>query len=132
MTLGDRIVIMKDGVIQQIGTPGEVFDHPHNMFVGGFIGSPQMKMIHGCELVVAAGRYFLRVFGVDYLLPEDFQDGLFKKQIGGRRVVAGIRAEDISLAVDDAAPYALSKIDVTEAMGAEMIVHMSVMGSIWL
>ena len=56
MTLGDRIVIMKDGVIQQIGTPQEVFNHPANLFVAGFIGMPQMNF-YNAELVQEDGRY---------------------------------------------------------------------------
>ena len=56
MTLGDRIVIMKDGFIQQIGTPQEVFDHPANVFVAGFIGMPQMNFFEG-QLVAEDGKY---------------------------------------------------------------------------
>ena len=60
MTLGDRIVIMKDGFIQQIGTPQEVFDQPANLFVAGFIGSPQMNFFDG-ELEKKDGKYQLKV-----------------------------------------------------------------------
>ena len=60
MTLGDRIVIMKDGYIQQIGTPQEVFDHPANVFVAGFIGMPQMNFFEG-QLVADGGTYAVQV-----------------------------------------------------------------------
>ena len=55
MTLGDRIVIMKDGIVQQVGTPQEVFDHPANIFVAGFIGMPQMNMFDA-KLVEQSGK----------------------------------------------------------------------------
>jgi multiple sugar transport system ATP-binding protein len=58
MTLGDRIVVMKDGYIQQIGTPQEVFDHPANLFVSGFIGTPQMNYFDA-ELVNREGNYYV-------------------------------------------------------------------------
>ena len=68
MTLGDRIVIMKDGFIQQIGTPQEVFMHPANIFVAGFIGVPQMNFFHGCRLSKKDGGYAATLLGKDYAL----------------------------------------------------------------
>ncbi|MBQ1522725.1 MAG: ATP-binding cassette domain-containing protein, partial [Erysipelotrichaceae bacterium] len=62
MTLGDRIVVMKDGVVQQIGTPQEVFDNPVNSFVGGFIGTPQMNFIEG-ELIRENDDYYIEIHG---------------------------------------------------------------------
>ncbi len=63
MTLGDRIVIMKDGHIQQVGTPQEVFNHPANLFVAGFIGTPQMNFFENCQLTKTADSYTLTVMG---------------------------------------------------------------------
>ena len=63
MTLGDRIVIMKDGIVQQVGTPQEVFDHPANIFVAGFIGMPQMNMFDA-KLVEQSGKYSVELGGV--------------------------------------------------------------------
>ncbi|MBR2067708.1 MAG: ATP-binding cassette domain-containing protein, partial [Solobacterium sp.] len=63
MTLGDRIVIMKDGFIQQIGTPQEVFNHPYNLFVSTFIGTPQMNLFHDAELVKENGKYAVKLGG---------------------------------------------------------------------
>ena len=68
MTLGDRIVIMKDGVIQQIGTPQEVFNHPANLFVAGFIGMPQMNF-YDAELVLEDGQYAVVLDGAKVTLP---------------------------------------------------------------
>ena len=70
MTLGDRIVIMKDGVIQQIGTPQEVFNHPANLFVAGFIGMPQMNF-YDAELVLEDGQYAVVLDGAKVTLPEE-------------------------------------------------------------
>ena len=72
MTLGDRIVIMKDGVIQQIGTPQEVFNHPANLFVAGFIGMPQMNF-YDAELVLEDGQYAVVLDGAKVTLPEEKQ-----------------------------------------------------------
>ena len=62
MTLGDRIVIMKDGFVQQVGTPQEVFDHPANIFVAGFIGMPQMNFFDA-KLETNGGKYFVSAGG---------------------------------------------------------------------
>ena len=63
MTLGDRIVIMRDGFIQQIGTPQEVFDHPANLFVAGFIGTPQMNFFDA-KLEKSGETYYVNTCGV--------------------------------------------------------------------
>ena len=63
MTLGDRIVIMRDGFIQQIGTPQEVFNHPANLFVAGFIGTPQMNFFEDCQLTKSGDAYSVTVMG---------------------------------------------------------------------
>lgn len=70
MTLGDRIVIMKDGIVQQVGTPQEVFDHPANIFVAGFIGMPQMNMFDA-KLVEQSGKYSVELGGVSIILSEE-------------------------------------------------------------
>ena len=75
MTLGDRIVIMKDGFIQQIGTPQEVFDHPYNLFVAGFIGSPMMNMFEA-NLVKKDGKYAVEMCGYTAILSDEKQAAL--------------------------------------------------------
>ena len=72
MTLGDRIVIMKDGIVQQVGTPQEVFDHPANIFVAGFIGMPQMNMFDA-KLIEQSGKYSVELGGVSIILSEEKQ-----------------------------------------------------------
>ena len=74
MTLGDRIVIMRDGFIQQIGTPQEVFNHPANLFVAGFIGTPQMNLFDAA-LSKKGDKYVATILGRDFELPEAKQAG---------------------------------------------------------
>lgn len=80
MTLGDRIVIMKDGVIQQVGTPQEVFDHPANLFVAGFIGMPRMNQFDA-ELIKKDGKYAVQIEGLTVVLSEDKQQRLMEKNV---------------------------------------------------
>ena len=127
MTLGDRIVIMKDGFIQQIGTPQQVFDCPSNLFVAGFIGTPQMNFIN-CVLEKKGEDYYI-TFGSNSLkLPAEKAANPVLKDYVGKEVVAGIRPECIH---DDAASLkAMSDaviecdVEVTELMGAEIYLYL--------
>ncbi len=76
MTLGDRIVIMKDGFIQRIGTPQEVFNHPANTFVAGFIGVPQMNFFNDAKLTLENGRYAVEILDHSFGLEEKQQQAL--------------------------------------------------------
>ena len=97
MTLGDRIVIMKDGIVQQVGTPQEVFDHPANIFVAGFIGMPQMNMFDA-KLVEQSGKYSVELGGVSIILSEEKQAALAKNNVKSQEITLGIRPEHIALA----------------------------------
>ena len=118
MTLGDRIVVMKDGYIQQIGTPQEVFTHPANMFVAGFIGTPQMNFFDA-KITKKSENYVITVHGADFVLPEDKQKTLRMMDHIPENVVAGVRPVHISLA-DEGIP---AVIDVSELMGSELHLH---------
>ena len=125
MTLGDRIVIMRDGFIQQIGTPQQVFDHPANLFVAGFIGTPQMNFFDA-KLEKDGNGYYVTVAGVRMELPADKQDVLKKKNVSAQNVTLGIRPDHITLC-DANAPHALSAtVDVTELMGATIHMHVNI------
>ena len=127
MTLGDRIVIMKDGFIQQIGTPQEVFDHPSNLFVAGFIGMPQMNFFDA-KLEKDAKGYYVTVAGARMELPEDKQSILNSKNTAPQSITLGIRPDHIMLCEANA-PHALSAtVDVTELMGATIHMHVNVAG----
>ena len=125
MTLGDRIVIMKDGFIQQIGTPQEVFDHPANLFVAGFIGTPQMNFFDA-ELVGRDGHYAVVLDGMTVELSENKQQRLAAKGVAGQHVTLGVRPQHISLQCESGSVKA--RMDVFEMMGSEIHLHANVNG----
>ena len=126
MTLGDRIVIMKDGEVQQIGTPQEVFNHPVNEFVAGFIGMPQMNMFDG-EVVKTDDGYKVRVGEAELALSEDKQKRLAENSVGSQKALIGCRPEHITL---DETPCAMIEgtVDVSEMMGSAVHLHINVDG----
>ena len=121
MTLGDRIVIMKDGFIQQVGTPTEVFEHPVNLFVAGFIGAPQMNTFR-TELVRENGKYYVMPLGSRIEVDGETGENLAAKAVDGRSVVLGVRPEHITLS--QPGPHAIPcTIIVNEMMGSELHIH---------
>lgn len=132
MTLGDRIVIMKDGKIMQVGTPQEVFNAPANAFVAGFIGMPQMNMFDGTA-AKKGESFVLETAAGDIVLPQRAQDAL--KAAGRERVelLAGIRPEHIELVKADEKDAIKGVIDVSEMMGSEVHLHItSALGNVVL
>ncbi len=126
MTLGDRIVIMRDGFIQQIGTPQEVFNHPENLFVAGFIGSPQMNFFHDAKLIRKGDKYYASVMGADIELPEDKQKILKDQNAAERDIIVGVRPVHVQIGKEgDIA----ANVDVTEMMGSELHLHMNANGT---
>lgn len=115
MTLGDRIVIMKDGFIQQIGTPQEVFDHPANLFAADFIGTPQMNFFDA-ELQREGDRYSVILGGITVELSLEKSADLTKKGISGQPVTLGARPNHIMLGKGEGG-YILAKVDVFEMIG---------------
>ena len=121
MTLGDRIVIMKDGFIQQVGTPTEVFEHPVNLFVAGFIGAPQMNTFR-TELVRENGKYYVTPLGSRIEVDGETGENLAAKAVDGRSVVLGVRPEHTTLS--QPGPHAIPcTIIVNEMMGSELHIH---------
>ncbi len=123
MTLGDRIVIMKDGFIQQIGTPQEVFNHPYNLFVAGFIGTPQMNLFDA-KLVKQNGKYAVKLANLTVELSEDKQKALAANNVAEQGITLSVRPEHISLestGID-------AKVDVSEMMGSSVHLHVNAMG----
>ena len=124
MTMGTRIVVMKDGVIQQNDAPLTLYHQPNNLFVAGFLGSPPMNFIHGrlaAEPKVEGGLLFRENDGVITLpLRERERPGL--AAYVGRELIAGIRPEDLELASAERGPGQASfqaVVDMVEPMGAE-------------
>ena len=119
MTLGDRIVIMKDGYVNQVGTPQEVFNKPVNLFVAGFIGMPVMNFFDGCKLLKEDGVYYAEIRGVKFKLSEFQQKALTQNGQEPCDIVAGIRPQHIS--VGDGQLEAT--IEVSEMLGSEYNLH---------
>ena len=123
MTLGDRIVIMKDGFIQQIGTPQEAFDHPENLFVAGFIGTPQMNFFNA-ELMRSGDAYYVRLGGADFAISEEKQAALREKNVAPQTVTMGVRPEHIMLCAPSAPEsHIKAEVDVSEMMGSSIHLH---------
>ena len=125
MTLGDRIVIMKDGVIQQVGTPQEMFDHPANLFVAGFIGMPRMNLFDA-ELLKKDGKYFVSVGGIKVELSEEKQARLTANNVASQEITLGVRPEHLSL---EGKNMLEGSVDVYEMMGSEIHYHASFGGN---
>lgn len=124
MTLGDRIVIMKDGVVQQVGTPQELFDHPINLFVAGFIGMPRMNLFDA-DLIKVDGKYAVKLNDVTVVLDEEKQERLAAKQVEEQAVTLGVRPEHLTLE-DKGEPMIHGVVDVYEMMGSEIHYHVTV------
>ena len=123
MTLGDRIVVMKDGFIQQIGTPQEVFSHPANLFVAGFIGMPVMNFFDA-ELTEENGRYFVELGGLRTELSAEKEARLKARGVRSQSVTLGVRPEHVDLADEGAA----ATVDVSEMMGSSVHLHLTAQG----
>ena len=123
MTLGDRIVIMRDGWIMQIGTPQEVFDHPANVFVAGFIGMPQMNFFDA-ELVQTGNGYKVQCNGTEMALSQRIQDALAAKGYDSRKVILGCRPEHMIMKAAGSDTMEAT-VDVSEMMGSEIHLHVS-------
>ena len=122
MTLGDRIVIMKDGFVQQVGTPTEVFDMPDNLFVAEFIGAPKMNTFK-TQLVYEDGKYYVTPYGSKIEVTGAKAEMLKAKGITSRDIILGIRPEHFVLSNKDDSAAIPCKITVNEMMGSELHLH---------
>ena len=120
MTLGDRIVIMKDGYIQQIGTPQEVFNHPANLFVAGFIGMPVMNFFDA-ELKREGDRYFVELAGYRVELSPEKEERLLKNGVQSQPITLGVRPEHTEVSEDGVE----ARVDVSEMMGSSVHLHVT-------
>jgi multiple sugar transport system ATP-binding protein len=130
MTMGDRVAVMRKGEIQQVASPQDLYDHPVNLFVGGFIGSPAMNMVEA-TLARANGSLAVEAGGQRIALEEEAVSARpALKNFEGRKVVLGIRPEDLedaALATDVPADRRLrGKVELREALGSEIMVHFTV------
>jgi len=135
MTLGDRVVVMNKGVIQQIGTPKEVFDHPANKFVAGFVGTPPMNFFdvtierEGSDLIVKGSDFSLK-------LPKDYSKILEQANVVSKQVILGIRPKDIFPkeelieSLKENVQMIKAPIDFVELMGSETFLHFRLNGTL--
>ena len=131
MTMGTRIVVMKDGIVQQVDAPMNLYLKPVNMFVAGFIGSPQMNFVEG-KLTEKNGGVYFEFEDASIRIPDGKATAEEVKAHIGKEVVMGIRPEDIN---DDEASVSLNAennvdafVDVTEMMGAETYLYLKIAG----
>ena len=127
MTLGDRIVIMKDGYIQQVGPPTQVFDMPLNLFVAEFIGAPKMNTFK-TRLVREGDKYYVTPYGAKIEVTGDKANKLAAKGVDSRDIVLGVRPEHITLANKNDPAAIACTIQVNEMMGSELHLHVVVDG----
>ncbi len=131
MTLGDRIVIMKEGYVQQVGTPQEVFHHPANLFVAGFIGTPQMNFFDA-RLLREGDRYSVELGGdgptgtLRVRLSPEKEARLLANQVESRDITLGVRPEHILLS--EGAEAVSTSVEVAEMMGSAVHIHVSAWG----
>ena len=125
MTLGDRIVVMKDGFIQQIGTPQEVFDKPSNQFVAGFIGTPQMNFF---QAILKEEHGHFQVDFDGFKVPVVDEDNRMMKAKGVKPgyIILGLRPDSLSLVESDESPTA--HVGVVEMMGTNVHLHLEYQG----
>ncbi len=126
MTLGDRIVVMKDGVIQQIDTPNTVYNRPINKFVAGFIGDPPMNFLEG-RVIKKEGKFYFDEGNFKVKIVEGMHEVI--KDYVDNRIIMGIRSEDIydKLFVSEAPPENIVTLtcEVVEHLGSAVYIHLN-------
>jgi multiple sugar transport system ATP-binding protein len=127
MTMGDRIVVMKDGIVQQVGSPLEIYNHPANRFVAGFIGSPAMNFVP-CRLVEEDARYFIDSGDYKIAIPDFLSSKL--SAVKGNEFIFGIRPEHLQDAaagngLSGDLPVIKATINVIETLGKETFLDLS-------
>ena len=128
MTLGTRIVVMKDGEIQQVDTPQNLFNRPVNQFVAGFIGTPPMNFVDGI-VKSSDGQMVIEMNGKQLVLPEEKAGKVREAGYEGKEIILGIRPEHVSLAASEESDiHAEGIVDVYEMLGSEAMVYIEQKG----
>jgi multiple sugar transport system ATP-binding protein len=127
MTMGDRVAVMSNGVLQQVDTPQRLYDHPANLFVAGFIGTPPMNLLEAA-VTVDDGRVAIELGG--HRLPVD-DEALAQypllRSYGGRAAIVGIRAGDLYPAGErPELPHLAARVELVESLGGESMVYFAV------
>ena len=129
MTMGHRIAVLRDGLLQQLDTPQTLYDRPANLFVAGFIGSPAMNFFPG-QLTSDAGEMWVQTSGLKLKLPDSMRSKV--GSLSGREIIFGVRPEHIhsKAEVRDADPSRIAKVNVSvvEPLGSEVFAYLSTDG----
>ncbi len=128
LTIGDRIAVMRDGLIEQVASPHDIFASPANIFVAGFIGTPQMNLIAGRDLKPGDGGMRLNLCNQDITLPLAISAAMASEAVasavGNGGITVGIRPRSFDLASESAGDTLSGQIDLIEPMGAETLLHL--------
>lgn len=124
--MGQRIAVMSEARLQQVGSPQELYDHPENRFVAGFIGSPAMNFLD-VEVTGSGDSVVLKADGVEIPLPDRYEAGFAKFQ--GTKLVAGVRPEHLDIKVEGPSGTLTGNADVVEYLGNEELIHCTVGGN---
>jgi len=125
MTMGDRVAVMRSGLLQQVDHPQHLYDHPDNLFVAAFIGSPAMNLYEATMTEDAGG---IKVGSQELALPvvcRDSHPGLAR--YANKKIVVGLRPEHLPAATDGSTgPHLVGNVDLVEALGSELMVHFTI------
>ena len=126
MTMGDRVAVMRGGQLQQVATPQDLYDHPANEFVAGFMGSPPMNLLRAA--VEGEGEGACLVLGAQRLaIPPHYHSSHDLAAVRGAGVVFGTRPEDVEVLVGEGGDAITTRVERREALGAEILVHLSLL-----
>ena len=123
MTMGERIAVMSEARLQQVGSPQALYDHPDNRFVAGFIGSPSMNFMD-VETTSSGDGIVLKGDGVEIPLPDRYKGSIKKHE--GKKLVAGVRPEHLDVSIDGPSGTLSGNADVVEYLGNEELIHYTV------
>jgi len=124
MSMGDKVVIMNKGLLQQVGTPQEIYNDPKNLFVAKFIGSPGMNFINCTAVKNESGKVYLKIAAVNdsIHIPENLQILILDKNMVEKELILGVRPEDISLEFKEKEDYIKSEVFIIETLGSYNII----------
>jgi len=126
MTMGDRVAVMRGGQLQQVATPQDLYDHPANEFVAGFMGSPPMNLLRAG--VEGEGENAFLVLGAQRLaIPASYNTSHDLAAVRGAGIVFGSRPEDVEVLAGEGGDAIMTRVERREALGAEILVHLSLL-----
>ena len=124
MTMGDRVAVMRGGILQQVATPDDLYDHPANAFVAGFIGSPPMNLLNAV-VDERDGGLHVRFGDQSVVVPERYRQSHRLDAYVGRPLLLGVRPEDLVAATGDAPGRFTATVTLREALGSEILAHLN-------